>query len=131
MAQAQDKRAARNEEGALLIRWGAPIHEREVPARRVLEETIQFFADQAKQGQIAEHREWFSTSTRDYSGFELVTGEYAGLVEVMASEAFQEVLTRLQVTYEGVDVALLVGGNEPTIRRHMDTYDRNIKDLVH
>lgn len=92
-------------DSVLFIGWNRSLPGRETKAIELLFESLNFFAAQAKAGNIQSFQPvLLRPHGGDLNGFVMITGEGSKLDALVRSEEFQEILTVAQLILDGVGV---------------------------
>jgi len=114
---------------ALFVGWGPVVRGREQVALDVFQETLEFWGQQQRDGQI-EGFEPFLLQPHGggLGGFMLIRGQRAKLDELSASEPFTRVLARAGMVVEELGVVRAYGGE--ALGRQMAAFQAASNDLA-
>ncbi len=89
----------------LFIGWGEVVRGREGKAVEVFNEAVAYYSQLQQDGMIESFEPWFlATHGGDLGGFILVRGERERLDEVVRSEEFERLQTRVAMIVDGSGV---------------------------
>jgi hypothetical protein len=101
-------------DAAVYIRWGTPIVGRESKSVEVFKEGLAYWSGLEKEGQIAGHREYFTTNgdREHFRGFALIEGTVAQLRSMLDSKECQSLLLKVTSVVTQVEIVHCVTGAE-------------------
>ena len=113
----------------LFIGWGEVVRGREAKAVEVFNEAVAYYAQLQQDGRIESFEPWFlATHGGDLGGFILVRGEREKLDEVVRSEEFERLQTRVAMIVDGSGVVQAATGE--SLARGMSQFEEAIRDLA-
>ncbi len=112
----------------LFIGWGEVVRGREAKAVEVFNESVDYYAQLQQDGQIESFEPWFlANHGGDLGGFILVRGEREKLDEVVRSEKFERLQTRVAMIVDRSGVIQAATGE--SLARGMGQFQEAIGDL--
>lgn len=112
----------------LFIGWGEVVRGREAKAVEVFNEAVNYYAQLQQDGKIESFEPWFlANHGGDLGGFILVRGEREKLDEVVRSEEFERLQTRVAMIVDGSGVIQAATGE--SLARGMGQFQEATSDL--
>jgi hypothetical protein len=112
----------------LFIGWGEVVRGREAKAVEVFNESVAYYMKLQEDGKIESFEPWFvAPHGGDLGGFILVRGEREKLDEVVRSEEFERLQTRVAMIVDGSGAVPAVTGD--ALARGMGQFQEAIGDL--
>jgi len=112
----------------LFIGWGEAVRGREAKAVEVFGEAVAYYSKLQEQGQIESFEPWFlAPHGGDLGGFIIVRGEREKLDEVVRSEEFERLQTRVAMIVDGSGVVQAATGE--SLARGMGQFQEVIADF--
>jgi hypothetical protein len=112
----------------LFIGWGEVVRGREAKAVEVFTEAVAYYSKLQEQGQIESFEPWFlAPHGGDLGGFIIVRGERERLDEVVRSEQFEKLQTRVAMIVDGSGFVQAAAGE--SLARGMGQFQEAIADL--
>jgi hypothetical protein len=113
-------------QAALVTRWTQPARGRETKALESFMDFLTFWGKRATDGQVTEAEPYFSYDGA--SGFAIVKGPSDVLQAAIESEEYEKLLSKAQMTVDGLTVELFVTGEEE-IQRGMRIFSESINEI--
>lgn len=113
----------------LFIGWGEVVRGREAKAVEVFNEAVAYYSKLQQDGAIESFEPWFlATHGGDLGGFIIVRGEREKLDEVVRSEEFERLQTRVAMIVDGSGVVQAATGE--SLARGMGHFQEATADLA-
>jgi hypothetical protein len=114
---------------ALFIGWGEVVRGREEKAVEVFGETIQYYGQLQQDGKIESFEPYFlAPHGGDLGGFVLLRGERSQLDEIVRSEEFERLQTRVTLIVDGSGTVPAVTGER--LAQSMGHFQEATQDLA-
>ena len=111
-------------DAALVSTWDSPARGREQQALQVFMDSMEFWARQAEAGRCSEQEVLLSNTGK---GMSIVKGDSTALQEIIESDEWQELGSRVMVNVDGWE--LQIWGTGDQIQRAIETYSRTVASL--
>ncbi|MBV8160863.1 MAG: hypothetical protein JO265_08070 [Acidimicrobiia bacterium] len=107
--------------GAIIISWGTPVRGREMQSLDVFGRALGFWDEQAKEGRIHGHHEYFGISgnATERSGTMVIEGELGELARLMVDEQNTRLLAEASQIVENLDTQLCEANSDEAISRYV------------
>ncbi len=113
---------------AIFLGWGEVVRGREAKAVEVFNETIQYYGKLQQDGKIESFEPYFlAPHGGDLGGFVLLRGERDALDEIMRSEEFERLQTRVAMIVDGSGTVPAVTGE--ALARAMGHFQEALGEL--
>src|SRR3954447_18376959 len=114
--------------GAVLIRWGASVHGREMKGLEVFGKAIERFEQLAKQGRIHAHHEYIAL-TGKVGGFMIVEGEIEELQKILIEPENLALTTQASLIVDDFSQEFYGGGTDQSVQELTNTYINELQPL--
>jgi len=111
--------------GAVIYTWGAPVRGREMQGLAVFGKALTFWDEQAKEGRIHGHREYFGLTgnATERTGTMIVEGELGELLRIQTEEDSLRLQTEASQICENFCVQICEMNSEESINRYVQTLE--------
>jgi hypothetical protein len=107
--------------GAIVVRWGAPVPGREAKGLDVFGRAVEHFEGQAKQGRIHGHHEYLALTGRA-GGMMVIEGEVDELQKILVEPDTLRLNTQAEAICQDFEICLYAGGNDKTVQEVIGTF---------
>ena len=107
--------------GAIIISWGTPVRGREMQSLDVFGRSLAFWDEQAKEGRIHGHHEYFSISgnATQRSGTMVIEGDLDQLAQLMVTEENTRLLAEASQIVDNLDTQLCQMNSDEAIGQYV------------
>ncbi|MBV8236782.1 MAG: hypothetical protein JO075_13875 [Acidimicrobiia bacterium] len=108
--------------GAIIITWGNPVRGREMQSLDVFGRALAYWDEQAKEGRIHGHHEYFALTgnATQRQGTMVVEGDLDQLVQLMVDEQNMRLLAEAGQIVENFDTSLCEQNSDDAINRYVN-----------
>ena len=114
--------------GAIVIRWGAPVPGREAKGLDVFGNAVLRFEEHLKAGRIHSHREYFSLTGKD-DGFMIVEGDTAELLAIVGEDDTVRLNAQAAAIVQDFEIQVYGGGDDQAVQSMIGTYAAGMQEL--
>jgi hypothetical protein len=114
--------------GAIVIRWGAPVPGRESKGLDVFGNAVLRFEGYLKSGRIQSHREYFALTGGD-GGFMIVEGEVAELLTIVAEDDTVKLNAQASAIVQNFEVQVFGGGTDQAVQGMVGLYAASLQEI--
>lgn len=107
--------------GAIIITWGTPVRGREMQSLDVFGRSLAYWDEQAKEGRIHGHHEYFGISgnATQRSGTMVIDGDLDELARLMIDEDNTRLLAEASQIVENLDTQLCQANSDEAITQYV------------
>jgi uncharacterized protein (UPF0128 family) len=107
--------------GAIIITWGTPVRGREMQSLDVFGRSLAYWDEQAKEGRIHGHHEYFAISgnATQRAGTMVIDGDLDELARLMVAPENTRLLAEASQIVENLDTALCEANSDDAINRYV------------
>jgi hypothetical protein len=107
--------------GAIIITWGTPVRGREMQSLDVFGRSLAYWDEQAKEGRIHGHHEYFAISgnATQRAGTMVIDGDLDELALLMVAPENTRLLAEASQIVENLDTALCEANSDDAINRYV------------
>jgi hypothetical protein len=114
--------------GAVLIRWGAGVPNREAKGLEVFGKAVERFEELTKQGRVHSHREYFSLTGRS-NGFMIIDGQVEELLKIVAEDETLRLNAKAESIVSDFEVQVYAGGDDQSVQQLMGNYTSALQEV--
>jgi hypothetical protein len=107
--------------GAIIITWGTPVRGREMQSLDVFGRSLAYWDEQAKEGRIHGHHEYFAISgnATQRAGTMVIDGDLDQLARLMVDEQNTRLLAEAAQIVENLDTSLCESNSDEAITQYV------------
>jgi len=107
--------------GAIIISWGNPVRGREMQSLDVFGRSLAYWDEQAKEGRIHGHHEYFAISGNpsQRAGTMVIDGDLDELARLMIDEQNTRLLAEASMIVDNLDTTLCEANSDDAINRYV------------
>jgi hypothetical protein len=107
--------------GAIIITWGTPVRGREMQSLDVFGRSLAYWDEQAKEGRIHGHHEYFAISgnATQRAGTMVIDGDLDELARLMVAPENTRLLAEASQIVENLDTELCEANSDDAINRYV------------
>jgi hypothetical protein len=108
--------------GAIIITWGTPVRGREMQSLDVFGRSLAYWDEQAKEGRVHGHHEYFALSgnATKRQGTMVIEGDLDQLARLMVDEQNTRLLAEAGQIVENLDTQLCEMNSDEAITRYVE-----------
>ena len=107
--------------GAIIISWGTPVRGREMQSLDVFGRALAYWDEQAKEGRIHGHHEYFAVTgnATERQGTMVIEGDLEELARLMIDDENTRLLAQASNIVENLDTSLCEANSDEAITRYV------------